>query len=280
MRSSLNAIAGLLTGGECDARTLDWAALRYEHVAAVRAALLQRCAPATANKMLCALRRTLKEAQKLGLMAAEDCLQASSVPQIKYRASLRGRALRGAEVASLLEVCAKEGTAAGQRDAALIALLRGSGVRRSELVSLTLGDYEGEGGALKVRAGKGRKDRLIYLSVSVCSHVNRWLEWRGTRWGALLCPVHRSGAIQYRHLSDQAVLAILDKRRQQAGLEPFSPHDFRRTYISDLLEAGVDVVTVQKLAGHASPETVSAYDRRQDEALRRAAEMIRVPGSE
>src|SRR5918998_2020061 len=59
MRHALDAIAYLLTDGECDAMNLDWAALRYQHTAAVRAALMPRLAPATCEKMLCATRRGL-----------------------------------------------------------------------------------------------------------------------------------------------------------------------------------------------------------------------------
>lgn len=59
MLSSLNAIAELLTEGECDAYALDWSALRYHHTAAVVAAFRQRYAPATTNKAIAALRRVL-----------------------------------------------------------------------------------------------------------------------------------------------------------------------------------------------------------------------------
>jgi len=72
-------------------------------------------------------------------------------------------------------------------------------------------------------------------------------------------------------------LVALMKRAQQAGVKAFSAHDFRRTFISDLLDANVDVVTVQKLAGHASPETVSIYDRRGEESKRKAVEWLHVP---
>jgi hypothetical protein len=67
MREALNAIAQLLTNGSCDASTLDWSKLRYQHTAAVRSVLMEKYSPAMANKMLCALRRTVKEAWRLGI---------------------------------------------------------------------------------------------------------------------------------------------------------------------------------------------------------------------
>ncbi|EAW36013.1 phage integrase [Lyngbya sp. PCC 8106] len=72
MKQSLDAIASILTNGECDADTLDWAALRYQHTAAVQAVLLERHAPVTVKKMIAALRRVLQEARKLKLMDAES----------------------------------------------------------------------------------------------------------------------------------------------------------------------------------------------------------------
>src|SRR5438477_12880557 len=62
MRQALDAVAGLLTSGQATAETLEWAALRYQHTQAVRAALAARYAPATANKTLAALRGVLREA--------------------------------------------------------------------------------------------------------------------------------------------------------------------------------------------------------------------------
>ena len=76
MRQSLGVIAGLLSGGRADVRSLKWEALRYQHCQAVRTALAERYAPGTTNKMLAALRGVLKEARADATRSASDYLQA------------------------------------------------------------------------------------------------------------------------------------------------------------------------------------------------------------
>jgi integrase len=276
MRESLNAIAGLLTGGDCDHLTLDWSQLRYQHTAAVRTALLQRYSPATASKMLCALRRVLKEAQRLELMSADDYARAADLPSIRENRELKGRALSSEEINAIMAVCEAEETVIAKRDLALIAILRCSGLRRGELVNLQWRDYSPQQGSLKVRRGKAGQSRLVYLSQEACQYLERWLDARGRYQGALLCAVQKGGRVEIRYLCSDAVLKVLRKRAGQAGVPEFSPHDFRRTFCSDLLDAGVDIVTVQKLAGHASPITTSKYDRRGEEVKRQAVQKLRL----
>jgi integrase len=75
-------------------------------------------------------------------------------------------------------------------------------------------------------------------------------------------------------LSGEAIRQILSRRTLAAGLANVSPHDLRRTYAGDLLDAGADLPAVQQLMGHASPSTTSRYDRRGDKARRSAAERL------
>jgi site-specific recombinase XerD len=248
--------------------------LRYQHTAAIQAILLEKYAPSTASKMMCAMRRVLDEARKLGLMDADSYATAVELPSIKENRKLRGRALSQTEITALMRVCLDDSTRQGVRDAALIAILRGAGLRRAEVVKLELRDFNPETGGLQVRSGKGDKDRLVYLPQGALSYLSKWLAVRGRQPGALLCPIRKGGEIEYRNMTAQAVLLIVQKRAKDAGVESFSPHDFRRTFCSDLLDAGVDIVTVQKLAGHASPVTTAKYDRRGEETKRKAVQNL------
>ena len=79
-------------------------------------------------------------------------------------------------------------------------------------------------------------------------------------------------------MTPDAVLKALARRARAAGIGArFSPHDLRRTFISELLDTGADLATVRALAGHARVETTAGYDRRGEQAKRRAAEMLHFP---
>ena len=117
-------------------------------------------------------------------------------------------------------------------------------------------------GRILVRAGKGGKDRITYLDDGAAAAVAAWLRVRGPAPGSLLCPVSRGGVITLRAMTTQALYARFRRRADQAGLARLSPHDGRRTWVSDLLAAGADVVIVQRMAGHENPAVTAKYDRR------------------
>ncbi|MHB2015360.1 MAG: tyrosine-type recombinase/integrase [Candidatus Xenobia bacterium] len=274
MRDCLSVVAHLL--GAADAEAIDWPALRYERTQQVRSQLAARYAPATANLHLAALRGVLEETWRLGLMDAESYRRAADLASIRGFRLPAGRMLSDDELRSLLDVCRSDRTLTGLRDAALIAMLYAGGVRRSEIVAVTLADYDAATGELRIRRGKGRKERIVYVEVAA-AEIARWLAARGTEPGALFPPIDRRGHVRPRALSSAAVLYVLEHRAAQARITHFSPHDLRRTCISGLLDAGVDLSIVQQLAGHANIQTTAKYDRRGEAAKRQAASRLRFP---
>jgi integrase len=104
-----------------------------------------------------------------------------------------------------------------------------------------------------------------------------WSKIRGDESGPLFCPISQIGEITVRRMSDQAIYAILLTRAKRAKVRPFSPHDLRRSCVSDLLDAGVDISIVQQFVGHANVNTTARYDRRGEHAKKRAAKSLHVP---
>jgi site-specific recombinase XerD len=178
---------------------------------------------------------------------------------------------------ALLAACSADETAAGARDAALIGLLYGAGLRRSEAVVLDVSDYDDATGMLVVRHGKGNRDRTVFATNGAADALADWLAVRGGTDGPLFLPVNKAGVIGGHRLTGQAILCILRRRASEGGVTRLSPHDLRRTFISDLLDLGADISTVQRLAGHAQVTTTTRYDRRGEATKRRASELLHVP---
>jgi site-specific recombinase XerD len=157
-------------------------------------------------------------------------------------------------------------------------VLYGGGLRRAETVRLDVADYDAATGALAVRHGKGRQQRVVYATNGSRAALDAWLSIRGDVPGALFLPVTRHGRLRAaERLTPHAVFAWLTRMHARAGVRPCSPHDLRRSFISDLLDLGADISTVQKLAGHKSPSTTSKYDRRGEVAKQRAAALLNPP---
>ncbi len=273
MRQALDLLADEL--GFAGAEAVPWWHLGYQHAQALRARLAARLAPASVNKTLSALRGVLREAMRLGLMDGDQCARAVEVKSVKGSREPRGRALDAGELRALFKM-PDPAAPQGARDVALLSALYGGGLRRAEIVSLDLDSFNPATGALVVR-GKGNKERTVYATNGAAKALAAWLAVRGGEPGPLFFPVNRGGRIERRRMTAQAVYVILKRLAEQAGIEAFSPHDMRRTFISDLLDAGADISTVAKMAGHAQVVTTARYDRRGERAKVRAAELLHIP---
>jgi len=218
----------------------------------------------------------LKEAWRLGLMSAEDLARAADIEPVRGSRPLTGRALEPQEVAALFQTCMRDQTAAGPRDAVILALGLGAGLRRAEIVGLDLADVDLDREIVRV-LGKGQKIREVPIKGGTLEAIRAWLLDRGADAGPLVCPVRKGGRIEARRVAPQAVLRVCEKRARQAGVREFAAHDLRRTYISLLLDQGVDLSVASDLAGHSSPSTTKRYDRRGEKAAHRAALAAVIP---
>ncbi|GAA4626800.1 tyrosine-type recombinase/integrase [Actinoallomurus vinaceus] len=260
-----------------------WWSLRFDHTQELRTALREcetpTCdpwAPSTVNKHLVALRQVLRSCMRHGLMPAEDYIRASDVkPVTGYREPV-GRAIPNEDVAKLLQKCLKDHSPAGVRDAAIVALMHSTGLRRSEVVGTRRSSYDAAARTLQI-VGKRNKQRTVYVNARAASWVNAWLIHVPAGNGPLFCPVHWSGSIQHRHMTGEAIGEILTRRCTEAGIARILAHDFRKTFISNFLAMGGDLVLAQRQAGHSDVSTTARYDRRGDLLLQQAVEDLWFP---
>lgn len=273
MRHALDTIANILTDNQCDATTLDWSKLKYQHTAIVRSILMKKYSPAMVNKMLCALRRTLKEAWRLELTTREQYARAADIAPVPGKKLLKGRALNDTEIATIWKHCLSDNSNLGLRDTALLGILM-VGLRRGEVTNLDLNHFKPRNACLHILNSKRNLDRVVYLPPKGVQVIKEWIKFRKKEPGPLLYPLSRGHNIIYRKITDQGILKALQTRGKLAGLDSFTVHDFRRTFITNLLYDGVDIITVKELVGHSSTDTTAMYDMRGEEAKKGAMNFV------
>jgi len=175
------------------------------------------------------------------------------------------KALTVAEILALIDAAEHEGDPVTLRDRALLELLYGSGARISEIVNLDLGDVHQFTGTetetVKLR-GKGGKERIVPLGSFASAALRDYLirvrpdlASKGSRATNALF-LNRRGT----RLSRQSAWQFVFDAAKSAGIEAkVSPHVFRHSYATHLLDGGADIRVVQELLGHASVTTTQIY---------------------
>ncbi|MBD2785551.1 tyrosine-type recombinase/integrase [Xenorhabdus sp. DI] len=270
MKSFLDIVAKML--GYQNVQDCTWHALRRHHIQAIMEMLSDSGkAPATINTYLAALKGVALEAWTMKQLDTDSFQHIKQVRSVRGNRLPKGRALERYEIKTLFFTCENDVSTKGLRDAAIIGVLIGCGLRRSEIVSLDIKHIIHREQALRVM-GKGNKERLSYMPEGTWERLNRWIdEVRGDHPGPLFTRIRRHDDVTDNRLSDQAIYHILETRRIESRLEKFAPHDLRRTFASAMLDNGEDIVTVKDAMGHSSITTTQKYDRRGDERLRNAA---------
>ena len=278
MEGALRRAAGLLAGRPTAPEDLPWHLLRYQHVADLRGKLeSEGSKPRTINKILCAVRGTITEARKLGLIAREDAVTACEVEGFTVDDLPAGRSVERDETERLIS--ALPDTVAGKRDGAIIALLFGGGMRRAEAASVDLAAVDRGRWEVRVR-GKRAKERLVPLPPRAVALLRAWLAVRGEEPGPLLASFDLQGRLRrdsqgrIARVSPTGIYVAFRGIAERAGVENVSPHDARRTRATAMLSAGESITHVRDIMGHDDVRTTARYDRSSDDAKRVAANRV------
>lgn len=167
-------------------------------------------------------------------------------------------------------IAAVDGTTPKEiRDAAMLEVLYSCGLRVSELTSLRIRDLFFGEGYIRV-TGKGDKQRLVPISSTARERIHRYLEVRrSARAGEETLFLNNRG----NSLTRVMIFTILREAARRAGIEKkISPHTFRHSFATHLLEGGASIRQVQELLGHESILTTEIYTHLDDSHLRQTVE--------
>ena len=210
-----------------------------------------------------ALRGLFKYAMRHGL-ANKNPVDMMDSPKVQR---LLPKALSQEDVNMLLN-SPDSTTLLGMRDKAILELLYGSGLRVSEVSNLTSENINLEAQTVIVREGKGGKDRIVPLTPLSCQAISLYInnrfstkpEWREEKHIFL----NHLGT----PLTTRSIARLIDKyARQLAMMMNITPHQFRHSFATHLLNNGADIRAVQEMLGHASLSTTQIYTRISKEKL-------------
>jgi len=221
--------------------------------------------PNTINRMLSAVKRIMAEAAIQGYLDQETARafgQISGVKAAALKARIKGNARVRIEPEQMREVCAQPERARliGLRDTALLATLAGSGLRVSELISLTTGQVRAKGaGHVLVILGKNDViPREAPLSREAYGHIQVWLAARHVPSEYIFTAYDgRGDRLSARPMTAAAVWQIVRRYALEAGLGDIKPHDFRRFVGTQLARANIR--QAQKALGHKRLETTARH---------------------
>jgi len=140
----------------------------------------------------------------------------------------------------------------------LLMTLYGTGMRRSELAHVKVGDIDSQRMTIRVVAGKRGKDRDLPLSPALLETLREYWRWRKPK--LYLFPTRTLGRRLDQPISDKTVWIACSEAARRAGIHKHvTPHTLRHSWATHLLEAGTDLRTIQVLLGHDDLETTAQY---------------------
>lgn len=209
--------------------------------------------PATIARKISSLKRFFQYLRDNGIIKENPAAPLSAPKIVRYHPHY----LSPSEIESILNAI-DTSTDSGKRDRAIMELLYGSGLRISELISLKIGDIEFEAGFIRV-IGKGDKERLVPLGEYARQAVEDYLEARHKHKASA-----KSNILFINKIGDAFSRVSLWKLVRAAALrggitKRVTPHTFRHSFATHMLEGGADLRIVQEMLGHADISTTQIY---------------------
>jgi integrase/recombinase XerC/integrase/recombinase XerD len=263
-RGDLAAFSEWLERSSAEERRID-AALVRRYIAHLTR---QNAAVSTVNRALSSLKGYFRFLVRTG---RETGSPLESVRGIRKQNHLPGFLFED-EIAELLALEGSDFT--HLRDRLILELLYSTGCRISELVMVDLDDIDFKRGRILVH-GKGRKDRIVFLGAPARAVLREYLPYRSERLvrrgerNEKALVVNANG----RRITQRGVAGIIQKRVIEKGIaKKVSPHTFRHSFATHILDHGADIRVVQELLGHSSLSTTQVYTHLGVGALRRIYE--------
>src|SRR5580700_6268655 len=207
-----------------------------------------------------AIRKLAAEAADNGLLAPELAAGIARVRSAKSVGIRTGNWLSVRQAQSLLNA-PDVSTVRGLRDRAILAVLLGCGLRRSEVAALTFGHVQQRDGRWCIVDLRGKHGRVRTAPVPtwVKVAIDAWTSATGVADGFIFRPVNRADRVAGERLGEKVVWQMLREYAAQIGVTGLAPHDLRRTCAKLCRAAGGELEQIQMLLGHASVQTTERY---------------------
>jgi site-specific recombinase XerD len=217
-------------------------------------------APSTINQRLAAVRRLAYEASDAGLLSPELAAGIRRVKGVKQLGVRLGNWLTADQGRALIEAPTAE-TLRGKRDRAILGVLLGCGLRRSELVHLKVEHIQQreDHWAIVDLVGKGGHVRTVPVPDWVKKRIDDWTRTSETASGRLFRSINKAGIVWGEGLTEKVVWYVVKNFAKNVGIEKIAPHDLRRTCARLCHVAGGELEQIQFLLGHVSVQTTERY---------------------
>lgn len=217
-------------------------------------------APGTVNVRLAAVRRLAYEAADTGLLSPDLAAGIRRVKGAKKLGMRLGNWLTVEEGRSLWQLPNRY-TVKGKRDRAILAVLLGCGLRRRELIALTMDHMQRreDHWAIVDLVGKGGHVRTVPMPDWVKGTVDDWLAVGRIGHGKIFRCVCRKGTVWGAAITEKVVWHVVKEYAAKLGVSKLAPHDLRRSCARFCHDSGGELEQIQFLLGHVSVQTTEKY---------------------